>query len=498
MTRHKWEDGPRSPKTLRKRAEDLVRTSRTDIANMDHEEVQRLVHELQVHQIELQLQNEELCEAQVELAESRDRYAELYEFAPVGYVTLDRYGRIVQANLSFAIMLGVERHVLLQTQFSNFITRESQDDFHLHRQTMLTNETKQKCELGMKKADGTVLFMRLESVASGADEDRLCQIALIDQTAEKCLQERNRNIAERYRRLTDAVTDYVYEVQIEQGQVVETVHSDRCQAVTGYTAEEFAANPMLWISMVPSEDRAIVEKQIDCVLHRQDAFAIEHRICRKDGQVCWVRSTVSPHYDEQGHLIAYDGLLHDITDRKRAEEALLKLAQELEQRVAAQTSEIHLLAAALSQLGEGVVITGDECDGGEPKIMFVNDAMCRISGYTADELVGQTMHLLQGEKTADGTLQPMKTESAADGSIKCEMTNYRNDGVAYDVEVCTSPVFDVNRHQANFVSVYRDISSRKKAELALRHSEERMRAILRTAADAIITVVDAARSSMPT
>ncbi|HLH31365.1 MAG TPA: PAS domain-containing protein, partial [Terriglobia bacterium] len=91
---------------LRKRAEAMLRKSRTDIQKMSSADVQELVYELQIHQIELELQNEALREAQVELVESRDRLSDLYEFAPVGYVTIDQNGKILECNLTAATMLG--------------------------------------------------------------------------------------------------------------------------------------------------------------------------------------------------------------------------------------------------------------------------------------------------------------------------------------------------------------------------------------------------------
>ena len=90
---------------------------------------------------------------------------------------------------------------------------------------------------------------------------------------------------QRYQRLLEAVTDYVFHVRVEHGRAVETVHASNCEAVTGYTPQEFADNPMLWIAMVPPEDRAVVEQQAARILSGQDAPPIEHRICRKDGRM---------------------------------------------------------------------------------------------------------------------------------------------------------------------------------------------------------------------
>lgn len=127
---------------------------------------------------------------------------------------------------------------------------------------------------------------------------------------------------ERYRRITGAVTDYIFTVRIEAGHPVETIHGSACVAVTGYTSEEYASDPDLWLRMVPEEDREIVLEQANRILSGQDTRPIEHRILRKDGIIRWVRNTLVPHHNTQGRLLSYDGLISDITERRQMEERL--------------------------------------------------------------------------------------------------------------------------------------------------------------------------------
>ena len=139
--------------------------------------------------------------------------------------------------------------------------------------------------------------------------------------AEQALRESQ----DRYRRITDAVTDYIFTVHIDNGQVVKTIHGPACIAVTGYSEEEFAADPYLWFTMILSEDRDRVKNHASLILSGNDPGPIEHRIRRKDGAVRWVVNTPVPQRDSSGAMISYDGLIRDITKRKRAEEEKAKL-----------------------------------------------------------------------------------------------------------------------------------------------------------------------------
>jgi len=147
----------------------------------------------------------------------------------------------------------------------------------------------------------------------------------------KTVQEHSEQILrqseERYRRITNAVTDYVYTVRFDRGRPIETVHKDTCIVVTGYSQEEFANDPHLWINMVYPEDRDAVRKQVLRCISGEDVRPLEHRIICKDGTTKWVKSTLVRHLDNQGNLVSYDGLLQDITERKLAEEKLSESEQ---------------------------------------------------------------------------------------------------------------------------------------------------------------------------
>lgn len=134
---------------------------------------------------------------------------------------------------------------------------------------------------------------------------------------------------QRFRHLVESVTDYIYTVKVENGRPVSTIHGPGCVAVTGYRAEEYEADPYLWHRMIYEEDRKAVVEQATKIMARAEAWPLEHRIIHKNGGIRWVKNTPVPRYDEGGVLVSYDGLISDVTERKKLEDQL-RQAQKME------------------------------------------------------------------------------------------------------------------------------------------------------------------------
>ena len=157
---------------LRKRAEEFVNKNLSALKKMPPRDIQNLIEDLNIHQVELQMQNEELRRTQLKLEKARDNYTNLYDFAPAGYFTITPEGIIVKANLTGAVMIGLEREVLIGKPFTDFINKNDQDVFYLHRKKLFKTKAKQTCELRLVKKDGVQFYAQLESsVVQGSDNN---------------------------------------------------------------------------------------------------------------------------------------------------------------------------------------------------------------------------------------------------------------------------------------------------------------------------------------
>jgi PAS domain S-box-containing protein len=137
---------------------------RNAVESLSPEKTRDLIHDLHTHQIELEMQNEELRQAQADLAEVRDRYTDLYDFAPVGYLTSDRKGRVVEANLTLATMLGMNRGKLIGQPLVAFAAgAESADVLRKYLASLLVSRVRESCEVVLKSADSGSFWAKLES-----------------------------------------------------------------------------------------------------------------------------------------------------------------------------------------------------------------------------------------------------------------------------------------------------------------------------------------------
>jgi PAS domain S-box-containing protein len=296
--------------------------------SLSSEECRMLLEDLSLHQTELEMQNEELKRAQAVIEESRERLSDLYDFAPVGYLTVDRNGVIEEANLTAAALLGTPRQELIGKPFFSFVLEEYRDAYFLYHRTVGAVRKKETCELKLKSRTGRIFYGGLESVPVGDGYVGGVRSVLSDVTERKLAEEALKESEEKYRDLVESVNSVIVRVDTE-GRVI--FLNGYGQRFFGYSTEEIQGKSAVG-TIVPKENISgmNIKMLLDYIgKHPEHYRENEMQNVRRDGEKVWVSWTVKPLYDADGRPDGILGVGNDITTRKRLEEDL-RQAQKME------------------------------------------------------------------------------------------------------------------------------------------------------------------------
>jgi PAS domain S-box-containing protein len=284
--------------------------------------------------------------------------------------------------------------------------------------------------------------------------------------AEQALEESEKH----YKFLLESITDYSYTVKLIAGQPVKSIHGPGCVAVTGHSPQEYDADPDLWYRMVHETDRPAVLEQVKTVLRGETPPPLEHRILHKNGQIRWVRNTIVPSRDRQGKLVAYDGLIADITERKRAEEKLVN-----------SEAFYHSLVENLPQN----IFRKDLNE----RFTFANQRFCSMLGKPLEEIIGKTDFDFYPPELATKYQHDDHYVIRTGTIFETVEENVAPTGEKIYVNVVKTPIYGANGQILGTQCIFWDITERKRweerlqkanaelarSEAALRRSHEELK-----------------------
>ncbi|MBF0550368.1 MAG: PAS domain S-box protein [Deltaproteobacteria bacterium] len=463
-------DGQRKSKDLRRLAEEKasIDAPALDLQTLSPESAQQLLHELQVHQIELEMQNDELHRTQSELEASLARYFNLYDLAPVGHFTVSEKMIILETNLTGANFLGAHRNELINQPLSRFILPEDQDVYYHHRRRLFQTNTPQMCELRIIRQDGTRLWMRLDStlvkdVESGKN---VCQIIFSDIAGQKKAEEELRKSNERFELAVRGTNDGIWDWDISTNT---SYFSERWYELLGYERHELPHRLETFESLLHPEDK---ERVFSCARQNLDAhvpYNTEYRMRTKSGEYLWFRARGNAIWDESGKPIRMAGSITDITGLKQIEEALLNSEERYRSLVETQTQ----------------MVTRFLPDG---TLTFVNQALLNFFGKSREELIGEKWHPLLVDEDLKFIKDKLACLSPSDPTVVIENRVLTGNGDIRLVQSINTALFNDHGELIEIQSAGRDISAIKRAEEALRHSNERYQALIRTSMDGFFAV----------
>ncbi|NQX00493.1 PAS domain S-box protein [bacterium] len=332
-------------------------------------EMRRLLHELQVHQIELEMQNEELRRGQWEIEAARARYFDLYDLAPVGYLTLDEQGKILESNYAASRLLGLSRRGLVQQSITRFIRPEEQDTYYLQCRRLLDSGLPQVSEIRMMGRDREEFWARLEAASSRtADGVAEIRIILSEVTERKQAEAALRDSVEFSSSLIRYMQDGFSVLDLDG--VTLDANPAFCR-MTGFSREQLvgSAPPLpYW----PPEELGRIQAAHDETLSGNSRSNYELIFMRQNGERFPVIISPFAVKNQLGETINYSATVKDITERKQAELALAESA-------AFQKDVLNSLPAHIAVLDQ------------EGKILAVNEPWLefgRRNGVSSAEAIG--------------------------------------------------------------------------------------------------------------
>ena len=496
---------------LRQEAEKVVAGSPGKLEEIPTD-IRELIHELQVRSVELELQNEQLRKAQIKLEDSQEKYVELYDFAPMGYLTMDSNGGIVQANLAVCALLRTQRNVLLSLPFKNYVEASHWKALEEHLTRVSETWSKQTCELQLVTSSRSTVDVEMVTVPidSPDDDDVLWYRAILTDIGERrrrdealhqaydqldrrveertaqlrAMNERLKGIIRKREQLADSL-----QLEVEERRKIEAALRDREElfrrtfdeapigaaiismdlqyhqvnsafcAITGYSAEELMSLTYLDITH-PEERQENLELAQKLASGELRDLQMEKRYVRKDGKTVWVRLSVKMIRDQSGTPIFYLPMIEDITERKRAEIEL----KEKEERY-------RLLVQNLP----GVAYRGKK----DWSVEFIDEKVETFTGYKPEEFYSgrkRWSDLVVEEdldRAKEATIQALET----DKSFVREYRIRRKDGDILWVQDRGTTVLDKKGEIFYVNGVFFDITERKKLDEELEANRRQLRSL---------------------
>ena len=328
MSRDK--ERPAAVSSLRAQAEAIARgkaePSTKNPETLPAEQLRHALQELHVHQIELEMQNEELRRSQAALEVARDRYFDLYDLTPVGYLTIGEQGLILEANLTAATLLGVPRGALSKQPLSRFILKDDQDIYYRHTKLLFETLARQSYDLRIARNDGPIFWARVEATTSQDAQGLTCgRLVLSDITEGKRAEAELREAQQRFEKLFRHNPALMALSSLPGQEFCDA--NDVFLDTLGYSRDEIIGRTVVELGLFPDAAKQIAST--DKIRAEGRVKDVELQVRRKDGSI--LDGLFS------GELIADQGrqylltVMRDVTDLKKAEAKNVKLEAQFAQ-----------------------------------------------------------------------------------------------------------------------------------------------------------------------
>ncbi|MFA6223665.1 MAG: PAS domain S-box protein [Desulfomonilaceae bacterium] len=428
-----------------------------------------IIHSLEVYEIEQEMQDEELKTVQSALDRSKDKYQDLYDFAPTGYFTLSRQGLIIEVNLTGASLLGMPRLNLIGRGFKRLVAPDSLDQWNKHIIAVLGDKEKKSCDLTLKRENGSSFYVRLESIRTDTsaeqkaanEETHVISMVVSDITERKKLEEEIGTTVATLKEAQRLARIGSWELDLITSRLF---WSDEVYRIFEIEPGEFGGSHEAFLDLIHPEDRERVDRAYADSLANKNPYEIVHRLLFPDGRVKYAHERCEHSYDAAGVALRSIGTVQDITELTQAQ-----LRREKER------AHLRTLLQTIPDL-----IWLKNPDG---IYLNCNARFERFFGAKEAEIVGKTDYDFVDDDIADSFREHDRIAMAAGKpSINEEWLTFADDGHRELVETIKTPMHDRDGSLIGVLGVARNITAARKAEDTAR----RLATAIEQAAEAVI------------
>ncbi|MBN2521087.1 MAG: PAS domain S-box protein [Bacteroidales bacterium] len=454
-------------KEMRRLAEEKLLRLNQDFDELTPQDAKQIFYELQVHQIELEMQNEELRKTQLELDNAREKYFRLYNLAPAGYLTINEKGLITDANLTAAGLFGVDKNQLLKQPVSRFIMKEDQDIYYLQSKRLFETGKKQQFEIRMIQKKGEAFWAEFVCVAVRANDGSLSCNAIIKNITERKLAELASKQAEealrdseaRYCMLFQASADGILVADI-QTQRFKYANPALCRLL-GYSEEELKTMGVKDIH--PKDALKSIVAEFEAQARGDKTLASNIPCLCKDGSIIYADiNTVNVIID---NVACNLGLFRDNTKRKQAEKTLSESEEKFR--------------AIFDNASDGMFLVDMETR----KFFMCNATCARKLGYLQEEFPNLEIADIHPAEDLPYIYKQIGMFSRNEEGIRSDIRFKRKDGDIFFADL--SPALITIAGKKFLLISFRDITERKKAEEDIRQERILLRTLINNLPDAI-------------
>jgi len=443
---------------LRERAEKVLNENKAKQEDVSADEMRRIMHELRVYQIELEIQNEELRNTQIELELSKTKYIHLYDQAPVGYLTLSSSTMVLQANHTFLEMVGKNLETVVKRSFTEFIAVDDITIFLSRYNSFFKNPVGKSIVVRMVKSDNEIFVVSLTGSIGlteifdkhhpSEQQSKLFLIAT-DITQQYYSEQKLKQSEEKLRLVADLSPDLIFQTDL-LGKI--TFVSPSLLTILQYNVYEVFNSHIS--KFVVEDNLTIMQETIVSLLKGNDVRLVELELYRKDKTKVWVELNASP-IIMNSSIAGIQGIARDISERNQAIEQNKKLSRVVE------NSPVSIIIT--NTLGE---------------IEYVNPKFSNLTGYTANEVFGKNASIVKSGKMQNEFYVQLWNQLNAGEEWKGEILNKRKNGEYFWEFATISPLKNNVGQNTHFIAIKEDITEKKLKEADLISNINRLKILM--------------------